>query len=148
MKKLTRTASALICAAALTITGAAPSFGQTPNLTAQAVDTNNDDWLHAEGSRLYDMNGNEVWLTGANWFGMNCTENVPHGLYARDVDDMLQTIADHGINIISCVTSDAKVAGEKEMTITADLSQAGMGIIEEIREAGYTVTNITTSRAK
>ncbi len=65
-----------------------------------AADDTNDDWLHAVGSRLYDMNGNEVWLTGANWFGMNCTENVPHGLYARDVDDMLQSVADHGINII------------------------------------------------
>ena len=62
--------------------------------------------------------------------------------------EIAKMFADHGINIISCVTSDAKVAGEKEMTITADLSQAGMGIIEEIREAGYTVTNITTSRAK
>ena len=30
------------------------------------VDTDNDDWLHAEGSRLYDMNGSEVWLIGAN----------------------------------------------------------------------------------
>lgn len=70
------------------------------DITVSAADDNNDDWLHAVGSRLYDMNGNEVWLTGANWFGMNCTENVPHGLYARDVDDMLQSIADHGINII------------------------------------------------
>ena len=34
------------------------------------------------------------------------------------------------------------------MTITADLSQVGMGIIEEIREAGFNVTNITTGRAK
>ncbi|MBQ9894594.1 MAG: cellulase family glycosylhydrolase [Ruminococcus sp.] len=70
------------------------------DITVSAADDNNDDWLHAVGSRLYDMNGNEVWLTGANWFGMNCTENVPHGLYARDVDDMLKSIADHGINII------------------------------------------------
>ena len=100
MKKLTRTASALICAAALTITGAAPSFGQTPNLTAQAVDTNNDDWLHAEGSRLYDMNGNEVWLTGANWFGFNCNEACPHYLWSADADDCLTEIADRGINII------------------------------------------------
>ena len=100
MKKLTRTASALICAAALTITGAAPSFGQTNDLTAQAVDTNNDDWLHAEGSRLYDMNGNEVWLTGANWFGFNCNEACPHYLWSADADDCLTEIADRGINII------------------------------------------------
>jgi len=100
MKKLTRTAAALVCAAAMTITGAAPSFGQTNDMTAQAVDTNNDDWLHAEGSRLYDMNGNEVWLTGANWFGFNCSENCPHYLWSADADDCLTEIADRGINVI------------------------------------------------
>ena len=77
MKKFTRSVAALVSAAAMTLTGAAPCLGQTI-MTANAVDTNNDDWLHAEGSRLYDMNGNEVWLTGANWFGFNCGENVPH----------------------------------------------------------------------
>ena len=103
MNKILRSAAAFAAAAALTVSGAAyyPSM-QSPDTLGKALaaDDCNDDWLHAKGSRLYDMNGNEVWLTGANWFGMNCTENVPHGLYARDVDDMLQTIADHGINII------------------------------------------------
>jgi len=64
------------------------------------ADTNNDDWLHAEGSRLYDKNGNEVWLTGANWFGFNCSENCAHYLWSADVDDVLSSVADHGINII------------------------------------------------
>ena len=103
MKKFTRTIAALASAAAVTVTGSASVPMSAVNNAipaAFAVDDNNDDWLHAVGSRLYDMNGNEVWLTGANWFGLNCTENVPHGLYARDVDDMLQSIADHGINII------------------------------------------------
>ena len=85
-------------AALMAVTSAAGMpFAKTLNgsIPAAAADDGNDDWLHAVGSRLYDMNGNEVWLTGANWFGMNCTENVPHGLYARDAD-----IANHGINII------------------------------------------------
>ncbi len=69
-------------------------------LSAVAVDDNNDDWLHAEGSRLYDSQGNEVWLTGANWFGFNCTENCAHGLYASDVDDFLENVSNHGINLI------------------------------------------------
>jgi hypothetical protein len=65
-----------------------------------AVDSNNDDWLHAKGSRLYDMNENEVWLTGANWFGFNCNEACPHYLWSADADDCLTEIADRGINII------------------------------------------------
>ncbi|MBR3679745.1 MAG: cellulase family glycosylhydrolase [Oscillospiraceae bacterium] len=67
---------------------------------ASAADDTNDDWLHAKGSRLYDKDGKEVWLTGANWFGMNCTENFPHGLWSADVDVLLSSVADHGINII------------------------------------------------
>lgn len=70
------------------------------NLTVLAVDDNNDDWLHAEGSRLYDKDGNEVWLTGANWFGLNCGEAIPHYLWSGDCDDMLSEVADRGINVI------------------------------------------------
>ncbi len=69
-------------------------------MTMQAADDGNDDWLHAVGSRLYDKDGNEVWLTGANWFGFNCSENCAHGLYATDVDQFLSAVADHGINVI------------------------------------------------
>ena len=75
--------------------------------TAAAADDGNDDWLHAKGSRLFDKNGNEVWLTGANWFGMNCTENFPHGLWSADVDKLLSQVADRGINIIRFPISTA-----------------------------------------
>ncbi|MBQ9636224.1 MAG: CBS domain-containing protein [Acidaminococcaceae bacterium] len=62
--------------------------------------------------------------------------------------EVAKMFADRGINIISCVTSETKVAGEKELTITADLSQIGLGIVEELREAGFSVTNISTIKAK
>lgn len=103
MKKISKAMTAFASAAALTLSGIAsqlPAVITSPAVTAYAVDDTNDDWLHAEGSRLYDMNGNEVWLTGANWFGFNCSENCAHGLYATDVDDFLSTVADHGINVI------------------------------------------------
>ncbi len=92
-KKLAAGASALaLCAGMMAgFAGAIP---------VNAVDDHNDDWLHAVGSRLYDKDGNEVWLTGANWFGFNCSENCAHYLWSADIDDMLSSIADHGINII------------------------------------------------
>lgn len=65
----------------------------------QAVDTNNDDWLHCKGNKIYDMYGNEVWLTGANWFGFNCSENVFHGSW-YDVKDILSSVADRGIGLV------------------------------------------------
>ena len=94
-------AIAAMLLAAVTAAGAAGGMAQRgAELTVQAADTSNDDWLHAVGSRLYDANGNQVWLTGANWFGFNCSENCAHGLYAADVDEFLSSVADHGINII------------------------------------------------
>lgn len=100
MSKL-KTVTAFVSAAVLAVSAVPASFVSVENtMTAVAVDDNNDDWLHAEGSRLYDMNGNEVWLTGANWFGLNCIEYSPHYLYAGDIDDMLQEVADRGINVI------------------------------------------------
>lgn len=95
--KLMRKLAAGVTALAL-CAGMAASLGTA--LPAAAVDDCNDDWLHAVGSRLYDSEGNEVWLTGANWFGFNCSENCAHGMYAADCDEFLKSVADHGINIV------------------------------------------------
>ena len=100
MNKFIKGALSLISAAALTLTGTSAVIDKPASLQASAVDTNNDDWLHAEGSRLYDMNGNEVWLTGANWFGFNCSERCAHYLWSADCDDLLREVADRGINVI------------------------------------------------
>ncbi|MDE5583942.1 MAG: cellulase family glycosylhydrolase [Ruminococcus sp.] len=94
-------------------------------ISANAVDDNNDDWLHAEGSRLYDMNGNEVWLTGANWFGLNCIEYSPHYLYAGDIDDMLSEVADRGINVIRFPVSTELLLSWKNGT-PFQISSGGM----------------------
>ena len=88
-------------AAAVAVTGLGSltsSIGT--NINVYAVDDCNDDWIHAKGSRLYDKDGNQVWLTGANWFGFNCNEACPHYLWSADADDCLQQIADRGINVI------------------------------------------------
>ncbi len=92
MKKLTAGITALALGLGMTSYPAV--------LPTNAADDNNDDWLHAVGSRLYDKDGNEVWLTGANWFGFNCGENCVHYLWSMDVDDALSSIADHGINVL------------------------------------------------
>lgn len=63
------------------------------------TNTSNDDWLHCKGDKILDKNGNEVWLTGANWFGFNCTENVFHGSW-YDVKTILQSVADKGIGLL------------------------------------------------
>ncbi|TYQ18077.1 UNVERIFIED_CONTAM: aryl-phospho-beta-D-glucosidase BglC (GH1 family) [Acetivibrio alkalicellulosi] len=68
-------------------------------MDARPIDDTNDDWLHCVGNKIYDMHGNEVWLTGANWFGFNCSENVFHGSW-YDVKEILSDIADRGIGVL------------------------------------------------
>ena len=89
-------------AALIAASGSAALTGDTlrPAQIAAAADDTNDDWLHAEGSRLFDKDGHEVWLTGANWFGFNCSERCAHYLWSADCDDLLREVADRGINII------------------------------------------------
>ncbi|MBQ8514286.1 MAG: cellulase family glycosylhydrolase [Ruminococcus sp.] len=95
--KLYKKIAGLMMAGVMAVSGLSASL---PAMTAQAADDTNDDWLHAVGSKLYDKDGNQVWLTGANWFGFNCTENFPHGLWSADADALLSTVADHGVNCI------------------------------------------------
>jgi acetoin utilization protein AcuB len=59
------------------------------------------------------------------------------------IADIAGMFRDLGINIISIVTQLESEA-HTEITIRADLSQHGMEIIEQIREAGYTVSDIST----
>jgi len=67
---------------------------------AKAVDTNHDDWLHVEGNKIVDMNGDEVWLTGCNWFGYNVGSQVFDGVWSQNMHSMLKQIADHGFNLL------------------------------------------------
>lgn len=57
-------------------------------------------YLHVEGNRLVDDNGNEARLTGVNWFGFETSNLSPHGLWTRDYRSMLKQIRDMGFNTV------------------------------------------------
>jgi endoglucanase len=56
--------------------------------------------LRAVGSKLVDAAGREVHLSGVNWFGFETGTFAPHGLWARNWQDMLDQIAHAGFNTI------------------------------------------------
>jgi endoglucanase len=56
--------------------------------------------LSTEGSMIVDRNGNEVTLTGVNWFGFETDAFAPHGLWTRNWESMLDQIAESGFNTI------------------------------------------------
>ncbi len=59
-----------------------------------------DDWLHTDGSHIYDKDGKEVWITGCNWFGYNTGTNLFDGLWNSVLTESVDAIADHGFNLI------------------------------------------------
>lgn len=71
-----------------------------PAAAASAPDEYHDDWLHVENGKIVDMNGNEVWMTGVNWFGYNVGSQVFDGVWSANMHDCLDLIADHGFNLL------------------------------------------------
>lgn len=97
----TRTVAAVaaVLAAALGAwTGMAGLSSAAP--TAAAAVTPTADWLHTDGNKIVDEAGNQVLLTGVNWFGFNASERVFHGLWSANVTTMTKSMADRGINIV------------------------------------------------
>jgi endoglucanase len=56
--------------------------------------------LHTQGSGIVDAQGKQVHLTGINWFGMETGTYAPHGLWARNWQQMLDQIRSSGFNTI------------------------------------------------
>ena len=74
-----------------------------PDFASPAVSkygTAGDDWLTTKGSKIVDMDGNEVWLTGLNWFGYNTGTNLFDGLWSAQLESSITAIADHGFNLM------------------------------------------------
>lgn len=59
-----------------------------------------DDWLFTDGSKIFDKNGKQVWITGVNWFGYNTGTNIFDGVWNCNLENSLASIADHGFNFL------------------------------------------------
>ncbi|MBI4498488.1 MAG: cellulase family glycosylhydrolase [Chloroflexi bacterium] len=58
------------------------------------------NYFHTDGTTIRDVHGNQVHLTGVNWFGMETDTLSPHGLWARNLEDMLDQVREMGFNVI------------------------------------------------
>jgi len=59
-----------------------------------------ENWLSAKGNKIIDINGDEVRLTGVNWFGFETQVSYFHGIWNRDMFESLQQIKDWANEII------------------------------------------------
>ncbi|WP_060687355.1 cellulase family glycosylhydrolase [Ardenticatena maritima] len=57
-------------------------------------------YLHTCGNQICDANGNVVAFSGVNWFGFETGNNVVHGLWSRNWEEVLDQIKALGYNSI------------------------------------------------
>jgi endoglucanase len=94
--------------------------------------------LHTEGTRVVDAQGKEVKLTGVNWFGMETGTFAPHGLWARNWEQMLDQQRQSGFNTIRLPYSNESLAESSVPTgidykLNPDLQGLkGVGLIDKI----------------
>ncbi len=67
--------------------------------------------LVTSGNQILDSNGEIVIWQGVNWFGLETANQAPHGLWARDYQDMVAQIAELGFNTIRLPFSIQAVQG-------------------------------------
>ncbi|UII21517.1 cellulase family glycosylhydrolase [Fulvivirga ligni] len=77
------------------------------------------NYLSAQGNHLIDSQGNEVRLTGVNWFGFETSMLTPHGLWTRDLKSMLQQIKDQGFNSVRIPWCNAMLAPGASINISS-----------------------------
>jgi endoglucanase len=56
--------------------------------------------LRTSGAKIVDRDGKTVVLQGVNWFGFETSNHVVHGLWTRDLDDVMGQIRRMGFNTI------------------------------------------------
>ncbi len=71
-----------------------------PSTLMAATAKLDDDWLTTKGNKIVDQDGNEVWLTGTNWFGFNTGTNVFDGVWSVNMKKALDEMANRGINLL------------------------------------------------
>jgi len=87
-----------------------------------------------------DGDGHEVRLTGVNWFGLETPNFAPHGLWARNWQDMLDQIASAGFNAIRLPFSNqlleaGSLANSIDATKNPDLhGLTGLQVMDRIVE--------------
>jgi aryl-phospho-beta-D-glucosidase BglC (GH1 family) len=98
----------------------APTKPQTVTVTktaAQLANTGKPNWLHVEGTKLFDTHGHLVRLTGVNWFGFETKNQIPFGLWARSYKSMLAQIKALGFNTVRIPYSDYMLDASRDGTL-------------------------------
>jgi endoglucanase len=66
-------------------------------------------YWHTSGNEIIDSSGRAIRIAGINWYGFETTDEVVHGLWAKDYHTILNTIKGNGYNTIRLPYSNQMV---------------------------------------
>jgi endoglucanase len=66
-------------------------------------------YLHTNGNQILDSQNHIFRIAGVNWYGLETTDEVPHGLWAQDYHSVLNAIRSNGYNTIRIPFSNQMV---------------------------------------
>ncbi|MGO9062767.1 MAG: cellulase family glycosylhydrolase [Candidatus Binataceae bacterium] len=66
-------------------------------------------YWHTSANKILDSNGQTVRIAGINWYGFETTDEVAHGLWARDYKSILNAIKSNGYDVVRMPLSNQMV---------------------------------------
>ncbi|MDP4092623.1 MAG: glycoside hydrolase family 5 protein [Bacillota bacterium] len=96
------------------------------SLTPEKQITYKSGFISTEGSKMIDSNGNQVNISGINWFGFETAQLSPHGLDVGSLGGYLDKIKELGYNTIRLPFSnemfdEGKTAQNVDIGLNPDL---------------------------
>jgi endoglucanase len=74
---------------------------------------------YVSGGRIYDDQAKRITIQGVNWFGFETETRVVHGLWARNLGDMLDQMKAIGFNAVRVPFCPAVLNGAATSSIGA-----------------------------
>ncbi len=89
--------TASVTVGALVVNGSAPADAAAPPPASGLLPAG---WLHTAGPRIVGENGAPVQVRAVNWFGLETSNCVPHGLWSVSMGSALDQIRSFGFNAL------------------------------------------------
>jgi endoglucanase len=81
----------------------------TVGLLAGSAWGQSSGYWHTSGNQILDSSGHTVRIAGVNWYGFETTDEVAHGLWAKDYKYILNAIKTNGYNVVRLPFSNQMV---------------------------------------
>ena len=85
-------------------------------------------YFHTSGNQILDSSNHPFRIAGVNWYGFETTDEVAHGLWAKDYHTILNAIKSNGYNVIRIPLSNQMV----ESPIIPSNSNFGSGLNSDL----------------